>query len=105
MARSRKRDQLWRAAKAGLTDMPGNAAWVLSRALKPATSAARDSSAAPAAVLQNVSDTASAAAQSAHDASIEHEPPDQPAQAAGPRALCGRWPKGSLASATTRSLR
>ena len=68
MVRSRKRKQLWQVARAGLTDMPGNAAWVLSRALRPATSAARDSSAASAAVLQNVSDTASAATESAHDA-------------------------------------
>ncbi len=45
MARSRKRDRLRQVARAGLADMPGNAAWVLSRALKPATSAARDSSA------------------------------------------------------------
>jgi hypothetical protein len=47
--------------------MPGNAAWLLSKALKPATSAARDSSAASAAIRHNVSDTASAAAQTAHD--------------------------------------
>ena len=31
MARSRKRKQLWQVARAGLADMPGNAAWVLSR--------------------------------------------------------------------------
>src|SRR5580700_10897287 len=68
MARSRKHDQLWQVAMAGLADMPGNAAWVLSRALKTATSAASDSSAASAAVRQNVSDTASAAAESGHDA-------------------------------------
>ena len=65
MAKGKSGRRLTNLAGTGLRELPGNAAWLLSRALKPAVSASSGVSDVATSVAGNVSGTASSAAETA----------------------------------------
>ena len=65
MAKGKSARRLTNLAGTGLRELPANAAWLLSRALKPAVSASSGVSDVATSVAGNVSGTASSAAETA----------------------------------------